>query len=110
MGRKIAGGRSVAPTLAAEWKRPSRTRGQSYSQFASMLHLRGFHEQAGELSRAASEKGVVSNLDLGGSNGRAAAATGRNSSFHGTVSGSLAAGSLGCNEHALLAASFSMSA
>ena len=57
------GGRSVPATLASEWKRPTTTRGSSYAQFASMLHLRGFHEQAEQLSSAASQKGVVTNLD-----------------------------------------------
>jgi Ca2+-binding EF-hand superfamily protein len=57
------GGRSAAATLANQWKRPTTTRGASYAQFASMLHIASFHEQLGELGDAMQEKGVVTNLD-----------------------------------------------
>ena len=57
------GGRSAATSLANEWKRPSTTRGASYAQLASMLHLSGFHEQVGELKDAIQDHGVVTNLD-----------------------------------------------
>ena len=39
------GGRSAPTALANAWKRPSTTRGASYSQFASMLHLASFSDQ-----------------------------------------------------------------
>ena len=57
------GGRSAPTTLANEWKRPTTTRGGSYAQLASMMHLNGFHEQMGELRDAMQDHGTVTNLD-----------------------------------------------
>jgi len=57
------GGRSTATTLAAEWKRPSRTRGGSYAQLASMMHLRPFHDQMDELQDAMQDYGTATSLD-----------------------------------------------
>ena len=57
------GGRSTATTLAAEWKRPSRTRGSSYAQLASMMHLRPFHDQMDELQDAMQDYGTATSLD-----------------------------------------------
>ena len=61
------GGRSVASSLCNEWKRPSTTRGASYAQLASMLHLQGFHDQVNELKDAIQDHGVVTNLDYASS-------------------------------------------
>jgi hypothetical protein len=57
------GGRSAPSSLANQWKRPSTTRGSSYAQFASMLHIGAFSDQLEELGEAMQQKGVVTNLD-----------------------------------------------